>query len=915
MEDNLPTGFALDQPTQSPNVPSGFQLDAEDENEAILQRYQQTQEKYGGLGQQVKTGLEGAASAATFGLSTGLERAMGVDPEDIRGRREANPGSHMLGQGAGLIGTALIPGLGEANAAKVLTGAGKLATGAVGLGAAESLGAKIAAGAITAGAENALFQTGDEISKMLSSDPYQSVETAVTNVGLSGLFGAGVGGSIGAVSPLWKISGADKLGKAIDDFKLGTVDSSLESAAGVPAGDAGIVAGLKKLKPNAKEITEAAQEIGAPLLESQISASKRIQDIDSMLSQSPTPTGVARQQLIQSGFNAAENAVKNTLESGTTMSQVEVGNALKKGLTTKLEAEYRPIADLYDLVKQSTEHIPVSEKAKQVIAGNIRRLEGYKFKGGNMRQVADSLLENLEHITSVDDIKRFSTDLNNRFRMNASYEVGEVVEKLKNLEEASIVRAAESMAREAKNPALKDQIASLISERKTANASYKILKEKMADLGSVLGKKRPKGTADFLNFIDELTPENAAKKLFAKSNSEFLSGFAKNFPEEMSLLMQHQKGAIRDAAMKDGVLNSGTVLREVGKLSPEVKALLFSPEELKKLGAAKMYLEAMPKNVNPSGTSITEEAFRFYSSPYGAAKATVRDYGLGKLMTHLVNKGDEAALYNSVFPAIAEQIAKQETSPSALKSAVNYGLSVVKGERQIYNGTRALFKSSREVLPANVVETTEKSREKIDEKVAEYQDNPEKLLSMGGETGHYFPEHSAAMAETAGRIIKFLSDAKPRPIRPAPLDEEIEPTKSQMEEYHQVLAIADKPLTVLQKIRDNTLVPKDVLALHAMYPGLYMKLSQSITNEMIDHTSKGENVPYNLRQGLSLFLGQPLDSTLTPIGIQTAQASFMMQKQNQQAQNQAKGNTSKLNKSTEQHRTSEQALQDRKNDA
>ena len=79
------------------------------------------EEKYGTAGQQLKTAAEGAASAATFGLSTGLEVATGLaKPEDIQNRREINPGSHAIGQGAGLVATALVPGLGEASAAKVL---------------------------------------------------------------------------------------------------------------------------------------------------------------------------------------------------------------------------------------------------------------------------------------------------------------------------------------------------------------------------------------------------------------------------------------------------------------------------------------------------------------------------------------------------------------------------------------------------------------------------------------------------------------------------------------------------------------------------------------------------------------------------------------------------------------------------
>src|ERR1700733_15513656 len=64
-------------------------------------------QKYGTTGQQLITGAEGAAQGATFGLSTAAEVAAGVNPQDIHERAAENPVSHMVGEGAGLIGSSL----------------------------------------------------------------------------------------------------------------------------------------------------------------------------------------------------------------------------------------------------------------------------------------------------------------------------------------------------------------------------------------------------------------------------------------------------------------------------------------------------------------------------------------------------------------------------------------------------------------------------------------------------------------------------------------------------------------------------------------------------------------------------------------------------------------------------------------
>ena len=914
MAGELPPGFTLDT-NRDPSIPEGFQLD---DDQANVEKYLQLQDSHGGLGQQVKAGLEGAASAATFGLSTGLERALGVDPEDIRKRREANPVAHGAGQLAGLVGTALIPGMGEANALKVMSGGGNLAAKAVGLGAAETLAGRMAAGAVKAGAENAMFQTGDEISKMLTSDPSQSVQTALTNVGLSGLLGAGVGGMIGGVPSLWKLGSASKVGEAIDQMKQAAVDPSL-AGAGVNVEKKGIVEGLKELKKNAPEIRNSAKIIGdAPVFEGQLSASKPMQEAESLLSHSRSPLGVARQQEVQRGMGMANDAIESTLSTGDNLTQVDVGKALKEELVSTFEAQYEPLKAMYALRKQSTEHIPLSPVAKRVISANIKKLENYKFTGSGARNVGDFILKNMDSLQTVDDLQRISTEINNQFRMTAPHAVGEVVEKLKNLEEATIIRSAKQMAKE--NPAMAPEVLRLIDENKVLKASYREFREEMGEFGAVLGKKRIRGPGDFLEFVDGMNPEDMAKKLFRKDNSTFAAKLAQKYPGMFQKLAGLERQKLVPQINKDGSRNWHGVAKQIfddKKMPPEIRELIFSPGELEKIKAAKVYVEEMPANMNPSGTAFTEEALKFYSSPYHAAKVTARDAVVKKMLSNLVNKGEEQAFYNSVFPAMAEAVKRGETNPSALKSAVNYGLSVVKGERMIYQSTRALFKGTREVLPSSAIETSEKQRENLDKKVAEFQDDPEKFMSMGGETSVYMPQHAVAMGETAARVINFLAQAKPKDQKLAPLDDPIKPSKAEMQEYNGLLNIADKPLSILSRINSHTLLPSDVMALNAMYPDLYNKLKLSMTKELIEVTSKGEAIPYKLKQSLSMFMGEPLDSTLTPAGIMGAQASFALQKApspNVPAP-QGGGDKSKLSKSTANFRTAEQSREDRRNDS
>ncbi len=92
---------------------------------------QDLQAKYGNPVQQVLAGIEGAAQGAIGPFAPAIERGLGVKPEGIRGREEANPWTHGISEAIGLGGSAML-GIGEAPLVNMAgEGAAKLA----GLGA------------------------------------------------------------------------------------------------------------------------------------------------------------------------------------------------------------------------------------------------------------------------------------------------------------------------------------------------------------------------------------------------------------------------------------------------------------------------------------------------------------------------------------------------------------------------------------------------------------------------------------------------------------------------------------------------------------------------------------------------------------------------------------------------------------
>lgn len=187
------------------------------------------------------------------------------------------------------------------------------------------------------------------------------------------------------------------------------------------------------------------------------------------------------------------------------------------------------------------------------------------------------------------------------------------------------------------------------------------------------------------------------------------------------------------------------------------------------------------------------------------------------------------------------------------------------------------------------------------------------------------PEHNFVMQGAKTRISQYLNGLKPNPLEmklpfDAPRDQ-----RDKKKKYKEALQIAANPMSVLDKIQKGTLNKQDVMSLKAMHPEVDDLLQQKLTEQITRDQLKGRRPSAKIRQGLSLFLGAPLSSEMTPQLVQAAQATFVnsssnknqagTQTQGQKGQQPSKGRkTSKsaLTKSDRAYLTGSQGLIARK---
>lgn len=229
-------------------------------------------------------------------------------------------------------------------------------------------------------------------------------------------------------------------------------------------------------------------------------------------------------------------------------------------------------------------------------------------------------------------------------------------------------------------------------------------------------------------------------------------------------------------------------------------------------------------------------------------------------------------------------VMSQEADPEAFRSSVDFLHSAMKGHE-------TLKKKSESLLGAkdlDKMKPDKSQRETLKKHLSELQADPKKMLAVGGSLGHYLPDQAAALGALTSTATDYFNAMKPKPQKMGPLDSEPVPDKMQNAQYDRQLDIAQQPTLILQHVKDGTLQPQDLKTLSTLYPGLYKSMVNKAGEALIAAQTDKMEIPYRQKLSMSMLLGEPLDSTMTPMAMQAIQKSQGLQQVQQQAKNNPK---------------------------
>lgn len=894
---------------------------------------QSTQEKYGTGAEQLKAGLEGASRGVLGPIATAIEtKQFGVKPEDMLAREKANPITSGIGEAAGL-GAGMLTGTGEA---AVMSKAGELAAGAAGLGKlaeGASFGAKVGSEAVKQMAEMAVLQGSDETSKMILKDPETSAQSALTNIGLASALG-GVGGAfVGAVNPLWEATAGPHVNEFLTNLK-NHIDG-----------------GSKLMLPEDLEIAKNTLGIEVdPVVRAAISGDPKAAMMFNELRESQKPEVINAMKNLHK--DAADSVASSLgIEPGEVAhySESDAGHDLLDTFKKEYNDKYEPIAAKLQARDAEAAGIAIPDDERMAQFGRImdKAITEHSPNGPYYKEY-ENYAQRLLDTDTVGKVDKLKTEINNRLRgmmgpgtdYNVKNALMDIKGSLSDFQESQIEKSVAGIAkpntskspvREMYNKTLEESgdaeyqklAKSLKEERMATNMQYSDFAKMSDELTNHLGVGDFRGAGTLKNKLtDKLSSEQVLNKFSIHGNSDFIPFLEKNFPETLSKVQENElKRLIRPAVLgaKDDLpldvkKLSNIIDKHMAGKSDYIKAIL-PPDALKKIQSAGALIDALPgfkssgtagwmsklaSNVPQSGTAAV--SLMLGHNPIGG-------YVLGHMGKLLAKDAPEAIKLSMLKFLGSEQPVKSE----GMKSMVDFIHNAYKGDNIILKATKNVFKPGVQVLTDKMM-PAQADRDKLDKVITKYQDRPDELLlQSNGHLGHYMPDHQMALAQSSTQALKYLQGIKPQPHILGPLDKPVPPQPSEIARYNRALDIATQPAVVMHHVKQGTLQPSDIADLHGMYPALYSKMSNQLSQAMINKHSDDEAIPYKTRMGVSLFLGQPVDSTMTPQAIQAAQP-MPKQSPQQSPQGKTRKGTTSLGKNNKSYMTPNQSAEsDRSN--
>lgn len=872
---------------------SGFQYETREQTQE-----RQNEEKFGN--RPVSALAAGAARTMTFGVSDqALVQSEAADAKTLNEIKERNSEANLIGEGAGIIlPTLATSGLGLAGGAvRGASAAGAAVEGLTAKALAKtllrqgeaSLAKKVLAQGVSKGAgsavEGAFYGAGHIISEDALGNADLNAESLMANMGAGALIGGLAGGALGGGGVATKAAidkGVQVAKPATSFFKriIGSGDNVTEEAT--------ILGNLAGKKKDIAGLRQAADELEVTLTTGAESNNQITRTAESILNESPTVWGEQVKRQHEKVRAGVQGKAEKILAEAAEKTEQEIGDQVKQAIIKDVKAKYDPFNKAYEEIRRSRPNIDLDPKMSIRTGNNIGRLN-IGAKGGDVEQYVQKKAIQLGAQKTVDDLANFVSEVKSDGRQYArmgndrmAFATREVARLSERLHDRTILKTAISMA---KSGAPQAELAAkeLINGIRETNRNYAGFMQFISQFGKAAKMGKGTGFRQLVDRMEEIAPEQLARKLFNMKDSKSIEFMKKSFPAQFEELRKLEIAKVASRVAKEDPVHGASVdinklVKEYYKLSPENRIMLFGKDGSRTIENIEKVHIAMPGISNPSRTDIRADFTRILTPVLN-----LRDMALAGLLK-MADSGSREAYVVKGVQSLAQVEKSQKTIGKTISNAIEKFLSVAddKGAR---------LKKATPAVATNALmdvswtrkkpkdENVQKAYERHTKEIAAMVANPEGTVTniMDNTAGlqQMAPKTQLALQVKLQKAVQFLHGKMP--FNPAAsrssnlMIREWKPSTVEMRKFERYMRAVNKPMEVIKDFERGAMNREGIETLKEVYPEIYTQMVMQITERV---TEMRVNLPYNKRLQLGNLLDIPVDLAQEPAYFAALQENF-----------------------------------------
>lgn len=393
------------------------------------------------------------------------------------------------------------------------------------------------------------------------------------------------------------------------------------------------------LKGSAGEIAEATQRVGGKATAGMVTANKNIQNLENVLSQSPTIAG----ERVRSAYAPIQRGLKESAENlaGTpNMSQFEAGEAFKAGLKSKITERVQPLASRFESIRESAKNVKPEPASLERAAGRLLKQDLAEFADLPQGQAIRKYADMIRGAKSLDSLKQLRSSVGDEIGKamdsgdgQLAMALGKVKSSIQRLERREILKTAIQRAAEVVpdraggkflSKAAQQKIAEqegskiakdLIGEIKGVNKGWRALMTELEAVASAGGIDKIASPKHLSRIIDDMPSEKIAERFFNMKNYRGLRDVKTHLPDEFEVLRQTRLGQIAEKSMTKGEPDPVKLIRNLKGIGKESREILFGKDGERVLRDMETVVNSLPSKVGASDTPRGLEWFSFSNSP------------------------------------------------------------------------------------------------------------------------------------------------------------------------------------------------------------------------------------------------------------------------------------------------------------